>query len=115
MKWNNPGQEFALGKIYKEKNKIYLYGAGDCGRYYMNFLKEIGALEAFDGFIDHDKQKQKNGVESYKVIDPASIFDCKPKDHIIIVSIDSEDIRNRIIRRLQQAGYIYGSDFKRRQ
>lgn len=106
MKWKNKGHQFdELGKIFEQRNSIYIYGAGIGGK---DFFEKIEWLNIIDSFIDQDKEKQKNGFMGYKVYSPEKLFNEKDDRHIIIVAICSEADNQRIMERLMNSGYIKG-------
>ncbi len=52
MKWSNKGHEFDLiGRKFKVNKKVFIYGAGECGKYLFNKLLFVNCVE---GFIDND-------------------------------------------------------------
>lgn len=77
MKWENKGHEFdTLGELYKNVNKIYLYGASDNAKEFLECLNN--ALDRFDGgcrdldiyFVDRDENKQRDLFLGTVVLSP---------------------------------------------
>ncbi len=100
MKWTNKGHEFDL--VYeniKKLNKLFLFGAGDYGDLFMEFID--GDIN-FEGYIDNnlDKQgKSKNGLRIY------SVDEISKNDDIGIIVTASQLARIGIVEQLEELGY----------
>ena len=106
MKWSNKGHEF--DSVYKEieqKKHYYLFGAGDYGRQFLNIFKDEIEIA---GFIDNDKEKQRQGVVGMECL---AIEDILYDDDIGIIITMSQIARVKPMQQLSEAGYIKHKDF----
>ncbi|MCT4592696.1 MAG: radical SAM protein [Anaeromicrobium sp.] len=85
MKWTNKGHQFdEIGKLFKNINRVYIYGAGMYGEKLYKNIKFINCIEAF---VDGNIEKQESGYLGKKVISPEEFFKINPNgDHIVIVA-----------------------------
>ena len=95
-------KEFFINKIpiimqFAGNRKIWIYGAGTCGKIVMKTLIEYHIQVS--GFIDTNAEKIKN-VDNYPV---QSILGMNPKEDFIIVSLHRYD--NTIIEICEEKGY----------
>lgn len=106
MKWINRGHEYdETYKHIENKNKFYLFGAGDYGHhFYEKFNGEIEIL----GFIDNDEEKQKKGVLDMSV---KRLSDIRLKSDEGIVVTMSQIARINPVEQLNAAGYKKNEDY----
>ncbi|MCI8647521.1 MAG: hypothetical protein HFE76_12205 [Firmicutes bacterium] len=111
MKWNRKGHQFDyIGRHFRKRNKLFVYGAAEMGKEFLDRLEKIGLLDMVDGFIDRDVQKQAEGFEGRPVLSPDIVFQEYEEHHLIIVAMH-EPVCSWILDRLQQAGYIENLDY----
>ena len=111
MKWINKGKQFSeIAGHFRKKNKLRIYGGGECGKLFFNEVLSPFFYSAIDCFIDCDTEKQKSLMFGYPVIDPSEIFDHHDEKHIIVVAMSGEKAE-RLCQRLERAGYVRGWDF----
>jgi len=111
MKWTNKGHQFdTYGEIYKKRNRIFIYGAGEIGKFVCESIKFLNCV---DGFIDTNVEKQKSSYCGLPVFHPSAILNSYDEKHLIIIAIhlDKTQWRYQIKRKLLLSGYIYGVDF----
>ncbi len=108
MKWTQKGHQYDdLGKNFKDKN-IYIYGAGNIGKY---CFEQLYFLDCVDAFVDRSLEKQKRTFCDKPVLTPDVLFKEHMKDHIIIIAMDSCEWVGEVERRLLLSGYIKNVDF----
>lgn len=107
MKWNKKGHQFdTIGKIFRKRNKIFIYGAAEYGKYVYEYLSKAGLSDVIDGFVDRNLKKQSSGGYMGKPVYSSSLlFETHEEDHIIIVAT-SEKSSKQIMERLIRAGYM---------
>lgn len=112
MKWNNKGYQFdKLGKQFKKKNRIYIYGAGDAAIAFIMQLRNLNLEELIDGFIDKDINKQRDGYLGKEVYSPDILFEKHEEDHIIVPAFYNEEYKKIVTDRLERAGYVENLDW----
>lgn len=79
----------------REKSKIYIFGAGDCGRYTLAFIKSLN-LRATIRFLDNDDKKVGMNVDGTIIYAPE---ECVDKDAIYLICNNKfrVDIRKQLI------------------
>lgn len=95
-----------LKKYVEQKQKVYIYGAGDYGTMLHDFLNDMGI--AVDGYIVSTGKRNKDYVNDLKVYE---IQELSPDTSSGIVIGVSYEFRNQIEEILQRNGftdYIYG-------
>lgn len=111
MKWINKGHQFdELTRQLKRRNRILIYGAGAYGdKCYNEYLHPL-LQSAVVGFIDRDEKKQQSGFNGHRVYSPEILFSEHDETHLIIVAMIGEKAE-RLINRLEKAGYVKNWDF----
>ncbi|MCM1183193.1 MAG: hypothetical protein NC337_07450 [Roseburia sp.] len=113
MKWTNKGHQFdCLGKRFEQRNRIYIYGAAEYGKRFLDMLSMAGLSDMVDGFIDKNVRKQAEGFEGKQVLSPEILFEKHDTSHVMIVAM-WEPHCSRTVTRLLQAGYVENLDFFR--
>lgn len=112
MKWKNKGCELdELAKKYmdifiKKNSSIYIFGAGFWGEKYAPVFEHY---HCFEGFIDNDVEKQRNGVNGRKVFSLQTYLN-SAKEGIIVIAADSKKI-SFIEKQLEAEGLKREIDF----
>lgn len=111
MKWRNKGEELKnkaenILNEFKKRKEVYIFGAGILGEELRSVLENYGI---FAGYIDNDKQKQKNSYNEAQVI---SIQDyiVAGKHKWIVVAASDQNTKN-ICRQLVREKLIPNVDF----
>ena len=113
MKWTRKGHQFdSLGRHFEQRNRLYIYGAGEYGKIFFDMLCMSGLSDMVDGFLDRDSRKQADGFEGKKVFSSDILFQSREEKHVIIVAMKELDCEQTVIR-LRQAGYVENMDFFR--
>lgn len=108
MKWTKKGHQFdVLGKFFEGKN-IYIYGAGNVGKYCFEQLK---FLDCVDAFIDQNPEKQKTKLMGCPVLSTDVLFKLHEKKHVVLIAMDNMEWVNEVERRLLLSGYVKNADF----
>jgi organic radical activating enzyme len=108
LKWNNKGYQFdEIGKLFEQRKRIMIYGAGEQGIY---LLEKLNFLNCVDGFIDQDTEKQRTGICGLPVLEPDAVLNKRDKVHLIIIGTNQHNAAE-IKKALVLAGYSEGSDF----
>ncbi|MCX4267481.1 MAG: hypothetical protein OSJ62_02280 [Lachnospiraceae bacterium] len=111
MKWNHKGHQFDnLGKHFEQRNRLYIYGAAEYGKRFLDMLCMANLADMVDGFLDKDIKKQADGFEGKKVLSPDILFKSHEEKHVIIVAM-KEPHYSWTVTRLCQAGYMEKVDF----
>lgn len=103
MKWNKKGHEY--DGMYKEigsKNSFYIFGAGDYGRIFYEFMKSEITIKSI---IDNGDNKVLDNIECVK-LDEIKLQPCEG----IIITM-SQFARISAVENLEQLGYRRGIDF----
>lgn len=107
MKWANKGYEF--DNVYdsiREKDRFYLFGAGEYGQAVFDELKNKVEIV---GFIDNDKEKQQAGYLGKRVCSFDEVMK-EPRNYGIILTV-SPNIQKTLNIQLMELGYRYNRDF----
>ncbi len=108
MKWKNKGHEFDdKGNMFLMQNEIVIYGAGDCGKKFCEFLTD---LEIETLFVDGDRKKQIQGCMGKKVLSPLQLFSM-PESKKNVVIATTPCYTSEIRKILESHGYIYKENF----
>ncbi len=108
MKWTNKGHQFdAIGEHFVGKN-IYIYGAGQTGKWVFN---RLCFLNAVDAFVDINEEKQHGTLLDKPVLSPDILYKNHDRSHIIVVAIKDEKSAEAVMYRLLCSGYIRNYDF----
>lgn len=118
MKWTNKGRQFdEIGKKIKNKKNIYIYGAGENGKYVLKRLEFLNCMGRMDekksirgGFIDVDENKQKCGYLGYRVYSLEEIKKIDREELIIVIAVSNINKTN-VVKKLVVNGFIEGEDF----
>lgn len=102
MKWeSNRGHVFdEKYKLFKLKD-IYVYGAGDRGKYFYD--RVLYCRDYIRGFIDKDKDKECYCEKT--VISPDAICNANKSDYIIVVCLADSCEKEKIFSLLDEKGY----------
>lgn len=111
MRWKNKGHELDkvaedISELVRLHDKIYVFGAGILGK---NMQEILEYLHMFGGYIDNDKEKQKNGVDGKEVIS----FDQYVKsgrENQIVIAADKKNIP-AISRQLSEKGLVINKNY----
>lgn len=111
MKWSKKGQELdkkaeIVIKEYVNRKQVVLFGAGQRGADLRRILEHY---DIFDGFIDNDPTKQKNGYEGARVYSLEMYQKQGNKSWFVITASASNS--NVIATQLGKAGLKHGVDF----
>ena len=84
-------------------NKVYIYGAGGLGRDVMEIAEENLNLNEYKimGFIDDNKENQKNKILGYKIYSLEEI----EKNSLIAIAIGDPLIKNKIKEKLDKGNF----------
>lgn len=111
MKWKNKGHELdrtaeEISELVRLHDRIYVFGAGVLGQSMREILEY---LDMFGGYIDNDKQKQKNGVDGRKVIS-FDEFAESGRENQIVIAADKKNIP-AISRQLSERGLVINKNY----
>ncbi|MBQ3544726.1 MAG: radical SAM protein [Lachnospiraceae bacterium] len=82
MKWINKGHEFdEVGKKFKIKEKLWIYGAGENGK---DLFSRLGFADCVEGFIDNAPHKINTLFCGKPVISYEEFLECEEKQKVII-------------------------------
>lgn len=86
MKWKNKGHEFdEIGYLLKDKENIFIYGAGGVA---CELLETLHAIRQWADWkiylVDKDKKKQKMGLLGHKVLSPEEFFSMKKENYFVV-------------------------------
>ena len=119
MKWKNKGHEFDnVGHMLKEKDNIYLYGAGKNAKEILFVLEKAKKWIPWDiCLVDQDESKQRSGWQGYPVISPDEFLNRKKNNYFVVIcpggqfesEIFQKLIMNNIPRNLifRQFSFLY--------
>lgn len=108
MKWTEIGHQFdAIGKELESRKNVYIYGAGENGRY---VFEKIKFLDCFQGFIDGDREKQNKGYLGKKVFSLKELKE-KDRDSILVIVAVSNLNRTNVAKTLISYGFKEGKEF----
>lgn len=108
MKWTQPGREKMVDCICGEKNRFYLWGAGQTGeRFIKSFQDKINIL----GVIDSSITRQGERVGPYEVISPYEVN--MSNDFKIIITINTPQYIFEVVQYLKRLGWRENIDFFR--
>lgn len=118
MKWTNKGHQLEdIGEKIKDKKKIFIYGAGENGRYvferlkFLNCIQEIGKKTGGGGgFIDADEVKQKYGYLGCRVYSLEEVLREKKEEILIIIAVSKLNKTN-VVKKLITNGFAEGEHF----
>lgn len=109
MKWKKKGHQFDyLGKKFEKRNRIFIYGSGDIGKWVYRQLK---FLDCIDGYIDRDENKQRTGCNGLPVYSPNIILKNYDERHLIVIAIKDKKTAVKVELSLLLFGYIKNYDF----
>lgn len=94
------GQKDRVLQYYKEHDRVFLYGAGKCGRALLKLMREEGLEPA--GFLVTDGEKTQDVVEGLKVFEISSL-DLKKKGIGIIVT-SYYYLQDEMLHKLKECG-----------
>lgn len=113
MKWTKKGHELdAVAERLARKKHIYIYGAGENGKYTYDRLKFL-PLEEIGGslcFIDADPAKRESGYLSRKVVSLKEALDGSAEERLIILAV-SDMNRPNVSKIMTVHGLKEGEDF----
>ena len=115
MKWKNKGHELdVFAAPLLGRKKIYIYGAGNWGRYAFEKMK---FMDCVAGFIDGSRKKQEEGFCGLPVLSLTQAKDM-PKDFVVVIAasigygVNSfPTAASTIYKRLMFAGFRPHEDF----
>lgn len=108
MKWSNKGHEFDhIGEQLKDRKKIYIYGAGENGKYACDRIKFLNCVE---GFIDIDQEKKGKRLQGVEILDLESVLKNRLGTYIIVVAVSNINMIN-VKKSLICQGLREGLDF----
>ena len=106
MKWKNKGHEYdETYQAMQKVRKFYLFGAGDYGTQFLNIIQNEISIEAY---LDHNTQKQINGVNGLPCLDPSTVT---PEPGIGIIVTMSQIARVQPITELEKRGFKRNENF----
>lgn len=109
MKWNNKGHEFddllQADGTPKEKEPIYLWGAGQVGQ---KFLRQFTRWVPVVGMIDSDPEKQGEYLSGYPIYPPAVL---EKKEYKVVITLGNPDVLEKVESDLQKFGYEKNKDY----
>lgn len=83
--------------------RMILYGAGECGKKAIEFLKRVNGDIVF---ICDERFEDIENLDNYSVISPKEIFHLSPKDdYLIIVAINDEKVSEGLCELYRNAGF----------
>lgn len=85
-----------LDELKENAQPLYLFGAGNCGKDYLNVLGEYG-IEV-EAFFDDDPRKQARGLCGKKVLPPEEMIE---REGLILISVACTSPQ-LLIRRLER-------------
>lgn len=108
MKWTNKGHELDfIGKRFKDRKQIYIYGTGPRGKL---CYERLAFLNCTIGFIDGNTKKRKIGFMGLPVFGIEQI-DALKKEHSLIIIAAGPTSEGMIAKTLLFYGFIPESDF----
>lgn len=111
MIWKNKGHEFdEIGKRFFEKEKVYIYGAGEDGRF---LFSQLQFADCVAGFIDNDKEKQNTGYCGKKVESIHEFMKKKIGEQIVVVAV-GQFLADYMMNSLRTIGYQDGINLFRK-
>lgn len=109
MKWTKKGHQFdRLGGFFEKRNRIYIYGGGNIGKWVYRQIKFLGCIDAY---IDRDEKKQSGCLNGLPVYSPDVILKKYDEIHLILIAIQDRNVAAKVELALQLAGYIKNCDF----
>lgn len=107
MKWTEKGHQFdALGEQFKDRKKIYIYGAGENGRYVYEKIKFLNCVE---GFIDKEVGRKETYLGK-NILSLKEVLQEESGTYLIIVAVSRINFTN-VVKTLVAKGLRDGSDF----
>lgn len=107
-----------LNRSEKERRKIFIWGAGERGKYFGKLLREVGLDMHLAGFLDNNVQLTGNYIEKYEIL-PIEKYVREKEQSYIIIAMDTD--RSQVAEQLERAGcryyrdYIFYTDFPIRE
>lgn len=90
----------------KNNSKIYIWGAGKCGRECGLLLKNIG-IEEFR-YVDNDGEKRGQYLSNSLIESPEALKEIEKESGIVIITV--KRYKKEILQLLQEEGYVYGTN-----
>lgn len=104
MRWLNKGKEFDEYRLYFEKRKILIYGAGDRGKY---TFKRLNVLDCVQGFVDNAPELIESGCCGKEVIAYNFLKENVAEKFIIVIAAKIEYALEFAIQ-CRKVGFIDG-------
>jgi len=107
MKWTNPGHELdKIGHLLKEKENVYIYGAGKWGEHICNTIIHLLTwLKWQITFIDFDEKKQLSGIMGLSVLSPEVLDTLDKTKSFVVVCADEENLPI-MMKNAENAGFV---------
>ncbi|WP_033152804.1 radical SAM protein [Pseudobutyrivibrio ruminis] len=111
MRWTNRGKQYKeISDHLSKRKKICLYGNESSREFFLLNICHPFLRKAVDCYITIDITAEEKDVYPYPIYSDDILFSQHDVSHIIVVT-QMDEYRNKMVERLNRAGYTHGWDY----